>query len=330
MPTDKQTDPAPELLPCPFCGAAAGDVKLGKGHGYIVGCGICQGQQFALSRNEAVRLWNTRTRSPVSVWDEAIKLLRAKAEAWREEGERWQQNAIREEGNAIAQAMCYSDRDNCFSKMSAAMTLALDLEASKSASTPADNGRRDSARSSQLRDALFDAAEQLHSKNCVGAPFSGCRNDECSRYKLLLTEGYLEARKGLEDEIKELRSRHIPAAGMDTAWPMHDVLAKLIGAHKHLHDVHQCDCHGYEEYMAAADAGKSYLPTDEVAATLAELREMFPDLFGRITRQDNEKASAVYIGLHRRTHPVGLLVQDFAGKTISEAMQKVREWKEQQ
>ena len=54
------TPPEGELLPCPFCGATAGDVKLSRGHGFIIGCSSCQGQQFALERDEAVRMWNTR------------------------------------------------------------------------------------------------------------------------------------------------------------------------------------------------------------------------------------------------------------------------------
>lgn len=51
---------ARELLPCPFCGASAGDIKLSRGHGFIIGCTSCQAQQFAMERTEAARLWNTR------------------------------------------------------------------------------------------------------------------------------------------------------------------------------------------------------------------------------------------------------------------------------
>lgn len=58
-----------ELLDCPFCGAVAGDIKLGRGHGYIIGCSMCQGQQFALKREEAVRLWNSRAVPTVPVAD---------------------------------------------------------------------------------------------------------------------------------------------------------------------------------------------------------------------------------------------------------------------
>lgn len=52
-----------ELLPCPFCGATAGDIPLRRGHGVIVGCSACQAQQFATERGEAIKLWNQRTLS---------------------------------------------------------------------------------------------------------------------------------------------------------------------------------------------------------------------------------------------------------------------------
>lgn len=46
--------------------------------------------------------------------------------------------------------------------------------------------------------------------------------------------------------------------GMDTAWPLRDVLIKLADNVEHLRDVHNCDCHGYEEYLAARDAALQY------------------------------------------------------------------------
>lgn len=44
--------------------------------------------------------------------------------------------------------------------------------------------------------------------------------------------------------------------GMDTPWPLPDVLGKLIHATEHLLGAHGCDAHGHEEYRAAADAGR--------------------------------------------------------------------------
>lgn len=44
--------------------------------------------------------------------------------------------------------------------------------------------------------------------------------------------------------------------GMDTPWPLHDVLAKLVQATEHLLNVHACDAHGHEEFGIAAQRGK--------------------------------------------------------------------------
>jgi hypothetical protein len=50
-----------------------------------------------------------------------------------------------------------------------------------------------------------------------------------------------------------------PSEGLDTPWPLRDVLTKLIDATEHLLDDHDCDAHGHEEYRAAAKAGKGLL-----------------------------------------------------------------------
>lgn len=49
---------------------------------------------------------------------------------------------------------------------------------------------------------------------------------------------------------------HEPCEGMDTPWPLQDVLAKLIEATEHLLEHHNCDAHGHEEFRTAANAGK--------------------------------------------------------------------------
>lgn len=59
-----------------------------------------------------------------------------------------------------------------------------------------------------------------------------------------------------------------PRVGMDTPWPLHDVLAKLIEATEHLLTVHDCDVHGHEEFRTAAEAGKRLLPETKPATTL--------------------------------------------------------------
>jgi hypothetical protein len=67
MSETKDTLPDELLLPCPFCGGTAGDVALSRGHGFIIGCSACQGQQFALTRAEAVKLWNARHITPEQI-----------------------------------------------------------------------------------------------------------------------------------------------------------------------------------------------------------------------------------------------------------------------
>jgi len=47
--------------------------------------------------------------------------------------------------------------------------------------------------------------------------------------------------------------------GMDTPWPITDVLAKLSDAADHLLRDHACDQHGYEDVAAARDAARAAL-----------------------------------------------------------------------
>lgn len=65
-----------------------------------------------------------------AAWLDAAQKLRSKAEDWRLEGERWQQNA-QSASMDIIREQDYADRDACFFKMAAAITLAtgFDLEA---------------------------------------------------------------------------------------------------------------------------------------------------------------------------------------------------------
>lgn len=66
------------------------------------------------------------------------------------------------------------------------------------------------------------------------------------------------------DRLYALEERAAPETsviptGMDTPWPLHDVLAKLIAATEHLLDHHACDTHGHEEFRTAANRGKELL-----------------------------------------------------------------------
>lgn len=65
------------------------------------------------------------------------------------------------------------------------------------------------------------------------------------------------AQKNCSHLIERERTANEPLSeGMDTPWPLRDVLAKLIEATEHLLDDHACDTHGHEEYRAAVNAGK--------------------------------------------------------------------------
>lgn len=66
------------------------------------------------------------------------------------------------------------------------------------------------------------------------------------------------------------------AAGMDTPWPLHDVLAKLIEATDHLLDVHDCDTHGHEEFRTAAIAGKELLARHQSQPARADIGADIP------------------------------------------------------
>jgi len=47
--------------------------------------------------------------------------------------------------------------------------------------------------------------------------------------------------------------------GLDTSWPLDDVLTKLCDAADHLLKDHDCDAHGWELVGSARDAGRAIL-----------------------------------------------------------------------
>lgn len=61
------------------------------------------------------------------VWRDAAQRLRDKADEWRQQADRWQRNA-QSAGMDIIREQDYVDRDVCLSKMSAAMTLAIEFD----------------------------------------------------------------------------------------------------------------------------------------------------------------------------------------------------------
>ncbi len=57
-----------------------------------------------------------------------------------------------------------------------------------------------------------------------------------------------------------------PAPGaIDTPWPARDVVAELARAVRHLHDSHNCDHHGYEVTMQAAQTAEDWLALPALA-----------------------------------------------------------------
>lgn len=68
---------------------------------------------------------------------------------------------------------------------------------------------------------------------------------------------------------KEAVSSKTVLLGMDTPWPLPDVLAKLIEATEHLLYVHNCDAHGHEEFRRARIVGQQYLQAMRAAPETA-------------------------------------------------------------
>lgn len=63
---------------------------------------------------------------------------------------------------------------------------------------------------------------------------------------------------------------NLRSTGMDTPWPLHDVLARLIEATEHLLHYHSCDMHGHEEWGAAVASGKTLLQAIHAAGSPSE------------------------------------------------------------
>ena len=62
-------------------------------------------------------------------------------------------------------------------------------------------------------------------------------------------------------------SGHESALGMDTPWPMRDVLRVLLHAAEHLLDTHVCDMHGYEEIQQVILVTQQFLTASEQPAS---------------------------------------------------------------
>jgi hypothetical protein len=72
--------------------------------------------------------------------------------------------------------------------------------------------------------------------------------------------GFIEAElQGQNGAVGFTAETSAPLLGMDTPWPLHETVAKLIQATEHLLGHHQCDVHGHEEFRTAANRAKEYL-----------------------------------------------------------------------
>ena len=82
---------------------------------------------------------------------------------------------------------------------------------------------------------------------------------------------WLEVANGITDppaqsELAEVRRiADVIIEAQSTAWPLHDILARLIAGANHLLNDHSCDTHGYEELIGARDAAKHILAALGVA-----------------------------------------------------------------
>lgn len=67
------------------------------------------------------------------------------------------------------------------------------------------------------------------------------------------------------------RDRLLSVIGMDSPWPLHDVIGKLVEATEHMLADHDCDCHGHEEFQIAARRGREL--REAIMAALAPGRD---------------------------------------------------------
>jgi uncharacterized membrane protein len=83
-----------------------------------------------------------------------------------------------------------------------------------------------------------------------------------------------------------------------------------------------------DDVLAQRHAAAS--PQDEVSAALEELREMFPrDYWIRIDRSVIDQPAMSAEPFSSVTISIDKLVDDFEAPTLEEAVQKVREWKDE-
>lgn len=77
------------------------------------------------------------------------------------------------------------------------------------------------------------------------------------KYESYSFEQVVEALKTRDAEVRAAALRE--ALLTDEAWPLKDIIAKLIEATEHLLIGHNCDAHGWELFGGAARRGKEWL-----------------------------------------------------------------------
>jgi len=100
-----------------------------------------------------------------------------------------------------------------------------------------------------------------------------------------LTDDWLsqptEDRRKLLAEVDRLKAERDALLALDTPWPLHEVLSRLVLAADHLADDHACDAHGYEGlYEAVAAARRFLVKLPGVAPSAATVKDITPQYPG--------------------------------------------------
>lgn len=118
-------------------------------------------------------------------------------------------------------------------------------------------------------------------------------------------------------------SKSADIRGLDQPWPLRDVLLKLLGGMAHLRDVHNCDCHGYEEDIAASEAAQRYADAlVEHPVAIARGSKSADIRTQQVAERCMDYLGSVNWGIHTHTEAVrevaAIIGCEFAGSDIRE------------